>query len=501
MSIKLNLPVEADTLRLGEDIASALEPGDLITLQGDLGAGKTTLARAILRALADDPALEVPSPTFTLVQDYEGGRLPAAHFDLYRLGDPEEVHELGMDDALARGVALVEWPEHGALTGPSIRITLRESGEGRIAIIDANEVGLARVERSLVARDFLNQVGHGTARRRPIAGDASTRGYEMVEPATGDETLLLMDSPAMPDGPPVRDGLPYSRVAHLAEDVRPFVAIGRALRERGFRAPKLHGVDLERGFLLAEHLGSGSILGADGEPIAERYCAVAETLAAIHDAAWPEALPVAHGEPGHRLPPFDRRAMMIEVELTLDWAFPRMIGRPANEAERADYLSAWNCALDAIGNAERSLVLRDVQAPNIIWRGDASGHDRVGLIDYQDALRGPSAYDVASLAQDARVTIGLGLEREIKAAYHSARAVRDPLFETAYAVMAAQRACKVFGLWVRLDERDGKRQYLANAPRTRGYLERNLAHPALTGVRDWFDRHGLLENVPERLAA
>ena len=501
MSIEVNLPTEADTLRLGEDIAAALAPGDLVTLQGDLGVGKTTMARAILRALADDPMLEVPSPTFTLVQDYESGRLPAAHLDLYRLSDPEEVHELGLDDMLVHGVALVEWPEHGALTGPSIRIAFRESGDGRIASIDANDTALARIERTLLTRDFLDKTGNGTARRRPITGDASTRGYEMVDPVPSAETLLLMDSPAMPDGPPVRDGLPYSRVAHLAEDVRPFVAIGRALRERGFRAPVMHGFDLGRGFMLTEHLGGGSLLDADGEPIPERYCAAAETLAALHDTAWPNELPVADGEAPHRVPPFDRRAMMIEVELTLDWAFPRMIGRPANETERADYLSAWNAALDAIANAERSLVLRDVQAPNIIWCGNERGHDRIGLIDFQDALIGPAAYDIASLAQDARVTIGQGLEREIKAAYLAARAVRDPLFESAYAVMAAQRACKVFGLWVRLDERDGKPQYLAHAPRTRAYLERNLVHPALSGVREWFERHGLLDNVPERLAA
>jgi len=101
----------AGTERLAGRLAPLLRPGDLVLLGGDLGAGKTAFARALLRALADDPALEVPSPTFTLVQPYETRRLPVLHADLYRLGSAEEVFELGLDEGLARGACLVEWPD------------------------------------------------------------------------------------------------------------------------------------------------------------------------------------------------------------------------------------------------------------------------------------------------------------------------------------------------------------------------------------------------------
>ena len=97
---------EDATVRLGEDLAMALGPGDVLALKGDLGAGKSTLARALIRALADDPGLDVPSPTFTLVQAYDT-RVPVHHFDLYRLSSPSELDELGFDDALAAGAALV----------------------------------------------------------------------------------------------------------------------------------------------------------------------------------------------------------------------------------------------------------------------------------------------------------------------------------------------------------------------------------------------------------
>jgi tRNA threonylcarbamoyladenosine biosynthesis protein TsaE len=128
---------ERATQRLAVDIAAVLKPGDLVTLSGDLGAGKTAFARPLIRHLAEDPALEVPSPTFTLVQSYD---LPAGelwHFDLYRLAAPEEVLELGWDEARL-GICLVEWPDRlGSLT-PADRLKIELAhgpGDGRIASI------------------------------------------------------------------------------------------------------------------------------------------------------------------------------------------------------------------------------------------------------------------------------------------------------------------------------------------------------------------------------
>lgn len=106
----MNLPDEAATARLGAAIAAALRPGEAVCLSGPLGAGKSTLARALVRALTT-PDEEVPSPTFTLVQFYEGPRLPVAHFDLYRLSDPDEAYEIGLDEALDAGAAVIEWPQ------------------------------------------------------------------------------------------------------------------------------------------------------------------------------------------------------------------------------------------------------------------------------------------------------------------------------------------------------------------------------------------------------
>ncbi|RWF15170.1 MAG: tRNA (adenosine(37)-N6)-threonylcarbamoyltransferase complex ATPase subunit type 1 TsaE [Mesorhizobium sp.] len=496
MVVERFLADEAATARLGEDLAMAVRAGDVIALKGDLGAGKSTLARALIRALADDASLEVPSPTFTLLQSYDT-RIPVHHFDLYRLASPDELDELGLDDALEQGAALIEWPERAGdrLPAGALQVELAEHGEGRLATIAGQDAVFERAARSLAMRDFLATAGWGEASRRHFVGDASARSYEIVS-LSGHARRVLKNSPRLVLGPPVRDGKPYAVIAHTAQSVTAFVAIDRALLAAGVSVPVIHAQDLDQGFLLLQHLGSEAFLGTDGQPIAERYEAAAELLAAMHGKAWPERMEAAPGV-FHEVPPFDRDAMLIEADLLVDWYVPMATGKPASDALRAGYYKEWNAVLDRLAGSENSLMLRDFHSPNIIWRGERSGLDRLGIVDVQDALIGPAAYDVASLAMDARVTVSPEIEQRTVAAYVAARyaagAFDEAGFAEAYAIMAAQRNSKILGIFVRLEKRDGKPYYLKHLPRIRDYLRRALAHPALTGLRDFYMAHGLLE--------
>jgi len=143
--MSLWLPDEEATRRLGEELAVRLRPGDAVCLSGGLGAGKSTLARAVIRALTS-PGEDVPSPTFTLVQAYDGQAFPIAHFDLYRLEAAAEAAELGLDDALDVGAALIEWPERlgNALPRDRLDIMLGIRDRGREASLTAHGSWIGR---------------------------------------------------------------------------------------------------------------------------------------------------------------------------------------------------------------------------------------------------------------------------------------------------------------------------------------------------------------------
>ena len=136
-TFSFTLPDEAATEQLGATLAARLKRGDVVGLRGELGAGKTTLARAILRAAAANPDMIVPSPTFTLVETYDTPRGPIWHFDLYRLDAPEQVYELGWEEALAEGIVLIEWPDRlGKLMPKHLSVRLEIEGDGRRALLD-----------------------------------------------------------------------------------------------------------------------------------------------------------------------------------------------------------------------------------------------------------------------------------------------------------------------------------------------------------------------------
>jgi tRNA threonylcarbamoyladenosine biosynthesis protein TsaE len=147
----LRLDDEAATTRLGQAIAPLLAPGEAVLLDGPLGMGKSTLARGLIRALAG-PDEDVPSPTFTLVQFYETDP-PIAHFDLYRLERPEEAREIGLDEALDVGAALIEWPvrlggDLARVLGPDrLTISFSEAGSGRDAPVSGVGAWANKIKR------------------------------------------------------------------------------------------------------------------------------------------------------------------------------------------------------------------------------------------------------------------------------------------------------------------------------------------------------------------
>ena len=496
-SFSVALPDEHATARLAVDIANSLEPGDLVTLSGDLGAGKTTFARALIRYLAKDPAIEVPSPTFTLMQVYDLPPFPLVHADLFRLSGSAELAELGFDDLPEGAVVLVEWPDRAAgfLPADRIDVALTLAPKLKLEFRHARVTGYGklapRVDRMATVRQFISQSGYSGALRAKLKGDASTRIYERL--VLGDKHAILMNSPRRPDGPPVRDGKPYNAIAHLADNVMPFVAMANGLRQQSFSSPEIYHADLDQGLLILEDLGDeGIVSGEPPTPIRERYETAVDALLALHGKRLPDVLPVApHIE--HRIPSYDLSALLIEAELLLDWFLPRLQA-PMPDSERDSFRTLWRELLQPAIDAPATWVLRDFHSPNLLWLARRQEIARLGLLDFQDAVMGPAAYDVASLLQDARVDIPEQLELALLGRYVRGRRQSDPEFDPAsfikiYVTLAAQRASKILGIFARLDLRDGKPQYLRHMPRVWGYLQRSLGHPALESLNAWYIAH------------
>ena len=498
-TFSLALANETATAHLMADLALLIGPGDVITLSGDLGAGKTAAARALIRYLASDDSIEVPSPTFTLAQSYDLPAFPLVHADLYRINDAAELEEIGLSPLPEGTVVLIEWPERAPAALPEDRIDIALShrpalgSTARAAEITGYGKAAAQVTRLKALRQFLTEAGFFDAKRQRMAGDASTRSYARL--IRDDGVVILMNSPRRPDGPAIYGGKSYSAAVHLAEDVKPFVALAKALSERGFSAPSIHHADLDAGFLITEDFGSeGVIEGDPPRPITERYETAVDVLAALHRETLPEVLPLAP-QITYAIPTFDIDAMLVEIGLMLEWYLPDRGVDPTNNM-RAEFVMLWRDLLAKPAALPKTWVLRDFHSPNLIWLGERSGISKVGIIDFQDAVLGPAAYDLVSLLQDARIDVPEQLELALLTRYIKARHAADDTFDPAgfaeiYAIMSAQRNTRLLGTFARLNRRDGKPQYLRHQPRIWTYLTRSLAHPVLSGIREWYSA-----NVP-----
>ena len=227
------------------------------------------------------------------MQAYELPNFTLVHADLYRLTGPSELAELGFEDIPASAVTLLEWPDRAGEFLPANRLDValtlspQQSATFRNARVTGHGAFAPRVERIAAIRAFLSRSGFGAASRQYMQGDASTRAYERL--TLEGVSYILMNSPQRPDGPPVRVGRkPYSAIAHLADNVTPFIAMAQALRAGVLSAPAIFAADRAAGLLILEDLGSELVVDDEPPaPIEPRYEVAADLLAALHRAPLP----------------------------------------------------------------------------------------------------------------------------------------------------------------------------------------------------------------------
>ena len=492
---RVRLADESETAEFAARVAGWLKPDEALALSGELGSGKTVFARALLRASLGDDELETPSPTFTILQSYEAFGRHFIHADFYRLRSEIELENIGWSELTSGAIAVVEWPERAPRALPEnclhIRLEFEKADErARVALVTGTGTFAARVakEREVIA--LLEGTKWATAERLPLHGDASARSYERLVAADGD-TAILMSSPKRSGGPTVRYGKTYPQIAKISTDIRSYLCMSEGLRALRYSVPTIYAANAEAGLALLEDFGDETIAG-EGGPKADRYAEAVVLLGDLHGRTLPES--VSYGDITHTIPVYDADAMSIEVELVLDWYGPAVAGVAVSSGLRAQFLSLWREKLEPAIKADRTWCLRDFHSPNLHWLEKRDGIRRLGLIDFQDAVWGPTAYDLASLLQDARVDLPNGLELRLLAAYLRRRGMTSSAFDqnqflASYALMGAQRATKILGGFARLDKRDGKPQYLRHLPRIEQTLAKNLSHPSLAAIRAWFETH------------
>lgn len=448
---------EADTAELARLIGRYVLAGDLLRLEGEMGAGKSTFTRYFLEALGHKG--EVPSPTYTLVQLYDGEvRVPVAHVDCYRLNDPEELATLGLEAYRTHGVIVAEWPEKGGAllaadqpdyleyhiqemnnpgvltvqfaTGASAGarvITLKggRSWQRRFGLM-FEQVRRPRTESGQKA--FLDGLGLKDYTVENLGGDWSFRSYWRVRLADGG-SRMLMDSP----GP--------------IEGVREFAEVAKFYNANGLRAPKEYGRDEAQGYLLLEDFGSRNLLSAmtSGVDTEAWYTVAVDALC---------QLCTVPAMPGGRT--FTPRDWWIDAARFTDWYLPMARGHATSVAERAEYMALWQEVFAEFEGIPRGTMPWDYQATNMMLLGDEPSLENFGLIDIQDAKHTPIATDMAILLRDIRRIQDDKLEAAMIAHAAGKLGITAERLRDALDIASLHHCSRILGGLARIYVRDGK---------------------------------------------
>jgi N-acetylmuramate 1-kinase len=344
--------------------------------------------------------------------------------------------------------------------------------------------------RSEALARLLDQTGFAEAVRDPLPGDASTRRYERL--ILPDRRAMLMDAPRSNESAPCPPGatpaerraLGWNATSRLAASrVEAFVAVANHLRALGLAAPEIYGCDVEAGYAVIEDLGDSLYAhvipqGADENAL---YVEAARVLAVAHKAPIPAKLPAPGG--GHwPLLDFDALALEVNADLFVEW-LPQAAEVRIDDAARARWEEVRDSLIVKALGFPRALTIRDYHAENLLWLPQRDGLQRVGLLDFQDAVRGWRGWDFSMLLHDARRDVSAAAADAAIRAYLDETGAAEAEFRRELCVLGAINTMRILGIFARLAARDGKQRYLSFMPREWGHLARTLEHPALADAR------------------
>ena len=300
--------------------------------------------------------------------------------------------------------------------------------------------------------------------RNPLAGDASFRKYERI--TAENKNFILMDCPP------------------TDKSLGKFIFVDEFLVTSGFSAPKIFARDINNGFLLLEDLGDLSFNKATKSGINEfeLYKSAVDVLIRLHKIKPPDVLP------HHTI------RMEEEIMRFLEWylpLFPEL--KKLSKNIISEYIEIWQQLFKNI-SPPKTICLYDYHADNLMWLPERNGFEKVGLLDFQDAVVGSATLDLAALLQDIRRDVSINVQKEMIKYFIQQSNISESEFDKSYSVWGAHWNTRILGTFARLALRDNKKRYLDFIPTVWLRLEENLKHPALSDLKKWFDK-----NITEEL--
>lgn len=443
------LPDPQATDKLAGDLAPYLMPGDVIALTGYLGAGKSHFARALVRALGSRQK-HLPSPTFTLLQTYDDTRMPVAHTDFYRLGDPSEAEELNLDPFIEHGLTVIEWADNAPHMCPArtLWVRLEDEGGGRSITFKSEDDSWEKrfgfftpdLQRPVTDKGRHDFVQRTTGKKgqviTPVSADASFRSYWRVR--MGDSAQILMDAPAP------------------MEDLERFVRVDKFLEANGVRVPHVYEADLESGYALIEDFGNSTVFDAveSGADPMKHYEAAVDILAHI-----------AQSEKA-AVPRQEKENWLDEACHFTDWFLPYATGHATHTADRRQFRELIWGLMAQMPELPQTTMLKDYHCQNLMVLPDGAGVESLGVLDFQDARIGPVSYDLASLLYDVRYKVPSHFHSILTARMAGSMPghVTPEALSQGVKMVAIQNLLRIAGVFTRLARRDGKTQYLDYMP-------------------------------------
>ena len=321
-------------------------------------------------------------------------------------------------------------------------------------------------DRDAECEKFLNIAGYLSYAKDALKGDASRRKFYRL--SKGDKSVILIDANPL-----------------SGEEPAAYAAVTSYLKKNNVNVPEIFEQNVTQGFFIIEDFGDDLMNNVVRSEPAREETLYKEALEAL---SYIQSLPVqdviSADDFTYRIREYDVNRLISEARLFTDWYVPELTKRPISYAARDEFIAILRGVLLPVVHTQNVTVLRDYHADNLMVSGD-----KLGIIDFQDAVLGNAAYDVVSLLQDARRKVSPDFEAKMLDYYcdHAKISNKDD-FMRDYHILGAQRNIKILGIFVRLFVRDKKKNYLEFLPDVWAYLEKDLEHPALSPLKSWFDR-------------